>query len=215
MLELQKGTEILADIGGIESLSDAWALFREKMDGGELAKLEKITTEDALLKIANSIAMCQPDSVMINTGNADDSARIRQMSLDKGEEKSLAMKDHTIHYDLPEEQGRIVDRTFYIVNPDEKISALAKKTLRDEAHEYVKNNLTGVMQGKTMLVGFFNRGPAGAPATIPALEITSSTYVMHSANLLAPKIFPTLGSLWTGRGSPHTPCSAPTPATPC
>ena len=184
MLELKKGTEILADIGGVDNLDRAWALFKEKMTAGELAKLEKITTSDALLKIANSIAVCQPDGVMINTGNAEDAATIRQMSLEKGEEEKLAMKDHTIHYDLAEEQGRIVDRTFYIVNPDEKISALAKKILRDEGHEYVKNNMTGIMKGKTMLVGFFNRGPAGAPATIPALEITSSTYVMHSANLL-------------------------------
>ncbi len=133
MLELEKGTEILADIGGIDNVDEAWSLFREKMSEAELAKLEKITTEEALLKIANAIALCQPDSVMINTGAEADRAAIRKMSIEKGEEKPLAMKDHTIHYDLAEEQGRIVDRTFYIVNPDEKISVLAKKILRDEA----------------------------------------------------------------------------------
>ena len=184
MLELRKGTEILADIGGIDNLDEAWELFRAKMTDDEIAKLEKITTGEALLKIANSIAVCQPDSVMINSGSEADNRKIRKMSIDKGEESPLAMKDHTIHFDLAEEQGRIVDRTFYIVNPDEKISALAKKILRDEGHAYVKDNMSGIMQGKVMLVGFFNRGPAGAPATIPALEITSSTYVMHSANLL-------------------------------
>jgi len=56
MLELKKGTEILAAIGGIDSLDEAWTLFREKMSESELAKLEKITTGEALLKIANSIA---------------------------------------------------------------------------------------------------------------------------------------------------------------
>jgi phosphoenolpyruvate carboxykinase (GTP) len=184
MLELEKGTEILADIGGVDTVETAWALFRETMNGSELAKLERIATEAALLKIANSISLCRPDSVLVNSGSAADAATIRRMSIDKGEEQPLAMKDHTIHFDLPQEQGRIVDRTFYIINPDEKISVLAKKILRDEAHDYVKNHLTGVMEGKVMLVGFFNRGPAGAPATIPALEITSSTYVMHSADLL-------------------------------
>jgi phosphoenolpyruvate carboxykinase (GTP) len=184
MLELKKGTEILSHIGGIDNLEQARALFAEKMSDAELAKLNKITTEDALIKIANSISICQPDSVMVNSGSDQDVAAIRQMSLDKGEEASLAMKDHTIHFDLPEEQGRIVDRTFYIVNPDEKISALAKKILRDEGLAYVKDNMSGIMRGKVMLVGFFNRGPAGAPATIPAVEITSSTYVMHSANIL-------------------------------
>jgi phosphoenolpyruvate carboxykinase (GTP) len=94
------------------------------------------------------------------------------------------MKDHTIHYDLPEEQGRIVDRTFYIVNEGEKTSVLAKKMIRDEALAYVKENMTGIMKGKRMLIGFFSRGPAGAKLALPAIEITSSTYVMHSGDLL-------------------------------
>ena len=65
MLELGKGTEILVNIGGIETIEDAWTLFRSKMADTELAKLEKITTEKALLKIANSIAVCRPDGVKL------------------------------------------------------------------------------------------------------------------------------------------------------
>ena len=49
------------------------------------------------------------------------------------EEAELAMKDHTIHFDLPEEQGRIVDRTFYIINEGEPVSVLGKKMIRGEA----------------------------------------------------------------------------------
>jgi phosphoenolpyruvate carboxykinase (GTP) len=40
------------------------------------------------------------------------------------------------------------------------------------------------MKGFTMLVGFYNRGPIEAPVANPALEITSSAYVMHSADIL-------------------------------
>jgi len=184
MLELGKGTEILAHIGGVESVDDAWALFRDAMGADELDKLERISTDDALIKIANCIAVCKPSRVMVNSGSEADLQAIRKLSIDKGEESPLAMPNHTIHYDLPEEQARIVDRTFYIVNPDEKISVLAKKIERDEAITYVDDNMVGIMTGKTMLIGFFNRGPAGAPATIPALEITSSAYVMHSADML-------------------------------
>jgi phosphoenolpyruvate carboxykinase (GTP) len=106
------------------------------------------------------------------------------MSLEKGEESALAMPGHTIHFDLPQEQARIVDRTYYIVNPDEDTSVMAKSILRTEAHAYVRDHMMGIAKGKTLLVGFFSRGPIGAPAAIPALEITTSTYVMHSANLL-------------------------------
>ncbi|UCD76867.1 MAG: phosphoenolpyruvate carboxykinase (GTP) [Phycisphaerales bacterium] len=184
MLELKKGIDILAEVGGIKSIGEAKKLFQDKLDQTHLARLGKIKNEEALLKIANAIALCQPDRVFITTGSAEDMKQVRKMSIDKGEESPLAMKDHTIHYDLPEEQGRIVDRTFYIVNPDEKVSVLAKKMLRDDALAYVREHMTGIMKGKTMMVGFFCRGPAGAKMALPALEISSSTYVMHSGDIL-------------------------------
>ena len=184
MLELYKGIDILTEIGGINSLDKAQALFEARCDQETIAKLGKIANEKALLKIANAISMTGPDAVFVNTGSAADIQRVREMSLEKGEEQSLAMKDHTIHFDLCQEQARIVDRTFYIVNEGEKTSVLAQSILRDKAYEYIKTYMTGIAKGMTLLIGFFSRGPIGAPAAIPALEITTSTYVMHSANIL-------------------------------
>ena len=40
------------------------------------------------------------------------------------------------------------------------------------------------MKGKIMIIGFYSRGPVGSPASNPALEITSSAYVSHSAEIL-------------------------------
>jgi len=189
MLELSKGVDILSDIGGVETIAQAKAIFAEKIDEENLAKLAKITNEEALIKIANAIAMCNPNGVFINTGSAEDYAAVKKMSIEKGEEQPLALKDHTIHYDLAEEQARIVDRTFYIVNPDEDISSLAKKMVRDEAHAYVAENMKGIMDGKLMMIGFFSRGPVGAEASLPAIQISSSTYVLHSGDILYRNIF--------------------------
>jgi len=189
MLELKKGIDILAEVGGIRGLDEARALFEVRCDQENLAKLDKIANEEALLIIANAISMTDPDVVFVNTGSDADLQRVREMSLEKGEERPLAMKDHTIHFDLAQEQARIIDRTYYIVNEGEKTSVLAKSILRDEAHEYVKAQMTGIARGMTLLVGFFSRGPIGAPAAIPALEITTSTYVMHSANILYRNVY--------------------------
>ncbi|MBN1580288.1 MAG: phosphoenolpyruvate carboxykinase (GTP), partial [Anaerolineae bacterium] len=189
MLELKKGIDILAEIGGIKTLAEAKALFEKECDPANVAKLAKIANEEALIKIANAIAMVDPDAVFVNTGSAADVEHIRKMSIEKGEEQPLAMNGHTIHFDLAQEQARIVDRTFYILNPGEKASSLAKTILRDEAYEYVKANMTGIGKGMTLLIGFFSRGPVGAQAAIPALEITTSTYVMHSANILYRNVY--------------------------
>jgi phosphoenolpyruvate carboxykinase (GTP) len=184
MLELKKGVDILSELGGVKSAADAEKLFTSALDEENGKKLRTIKNPEVLLKIANAISLCRPDSVFIVGNSAEDVARCREMSLAGGEEKPLAMKDHTIHFDLPEDQGRMVDQTFYIANEDEEVSVLAKKTMRTEAHSYIRDTMTGIMKGRTMMVGFFNRGPAGAQAAIPGLMITSSAYVLHSGNIL-------------------------------
>ncbi len=189
MLELKKGVDILSEIGGVKTLQAAHEIFAAHCDDAGLAKLSRINTSEALLKIANAIAVTDPDQVFINSGTPEDLQTVRQMSLAKGEEKALAMPKHTIHFDLPQEQGRIVDRTFYIVNEGEETSSLAKKIIRSEAHAYIQKQMTGIARGKTLLVGFFSRGPIGAKAAQPALEITTSTYVMHSANILYRNVY--------------------------
>jgi len=184
MLEFKKGVDILSAVGGVTTIGEAKSLFERRLDGEHFNRLATIKNEEALLKVANAIAMCDPDQVYVHTGSEEDRANVRRMSLEKGEEKTLAMPNHTIHFDLPEDQGRMVDQTFYIVNEDEKVSSLAKKELRDVSHAYMRDNMRGIMRGKTMFIGFYSRGPVGAKASIPAIEISSSTYVMHSAELL-------------------------------
>ena len=184
MLELKKGADILATVGGITSVDEALAVLNENLDSDNLKKLAPITTGDALIKIANAIVMCKPDSVFIDTGSPEDVQWIREYSLTKGEEKKLAKNKHTIHFDLPQDQARLVKQTFYITNEDEQMSSLAKRMLRSDAIDYIREYMDGIMQGKIMMIGFFCRGPIGAEAAMPAIEISSSTYVFHSAELL-------------------------------
>ncbi len=189
MLELKKGDDILAVVGGVKDIDSARKVFDEKLDADNKKKLEKITNEEALLKVANAIAMCEPDYVFVDTGSEEDVQWIRELSLKTGEEAKLAKDKHTIHFDLPQDQARLVNQTYYIINPDEKISALALSIQRAEAMKYVQTHMKGIMHGMTMMIGFYSRGPAGAKAAIPAVEISSSTYVLHSAELLYRNIY--------------------------
>lgn len=184
MLELRKGADILAVVGGVSTIDDAKAVFTEKLDTVNQNKLAKISNEEALIKVANAISMCAPASVFINTGSAEDVQWIREYALRQGEEKKLAKEGHTIHFDLPQDQARLVNQTFYIINEGEKMSSLAKSLLRSDAMAYVLKYMPAIMADKTMMVGFYSRGPVGAEAAIPAIEISSSGYVFHSAEIL-------------------------------
>ncbi len=184
MLLRKKGIDIVKEIGGITSYEEGIKLFENKLDKENLSRIKKIKNEEALMKIVNAIAMCEPDDVFINTGSKKDRQFIKDLTINKGEEEKLPMENHTIHYDLKDEQGRIIDRTFYIANEGEEISTLANKMPRAEALMEVRDGMKGIMHGKTMIVGFYSRGPIGAPVSNPALEISSSAYVSHSAEIL-------------------------------
>ncbi len=189
MLELRKGVDILSEVGGVRDAASARALLDSALDSANRVKMARIENQDALVRIANAVAMCRPERVFIVDEVPADVDACRRMSLEGGEECPLAMKDHTFHFDLPEDQGRMVDQTFYIINEDEEASSLAKKMLRPEALAYIRETMGGIMKGKTMLVGFYNRGPIGAQAAIPGLMISSSAYVLHSANILYRNVF--------------------------
>ncbi|MGD9329754.1 MAG: phosphoenolpyruvate carboxykinase (GTP) [Desulfobacterales bacterium] len=184
MTKANDSIDIIQVIGRIDSAAAARQLFEERLDAENLAKMTEITSPAVLVKIANAIVLCDPSAIFVNTGSPEDRAWIRQHALEKKEEQKLPMPDHTIHFDLKAEQGRIIDRTFYIVDPDEAVSSLALKKLRQEALQEIRQEMTGIMQDKTMIIGFYIRGPVGAQVSNPALEITSSAYVSHSAEIL-------------------------------
>ena len=181
--------DIVSELGGIKTPEAAQEILKAKMDAANQAKLRQIKNPEILKKMANAVVMCEPDAVFIATGSEEDRQFVRDLSLEKGEESTLSMEGHTIHYDLKEEQGRIIDRTFYIHNEGEEVNSLAKKKDRAEALDDIRDKMTGIMKGKLMMVGFYMRGPVGAPAANPAVEISSSTYVMHSADILYRNVF--------------------------
>jgi phosphoenolpyruvate carboxykinase (GTP) len=184
-----QGEDIVSTIGGVKSHEAALDLFREKMDEEHLKRIKMISHPEVQLKIANAIAMCEPESVFVNTGSEADRSYIRELALKREEETDLPMEGHTIHYDLKDEQGRIIDRTFYIYNEGEQVSSLAKRVIRQDAIEDIRDKMAGIMRGMQMIVGFYIRGPFGAPVSNPAVEITSSAYVSHSAEILYRNLF--------------------------
>jgi phosphoenolpyruvate carboxykinase (GTP) len=181
--------DIVTELGGIKTNESAQKLIEKRLDATNLSKLSLIKNESVLRKIANAIVLCNPDSVFINTGSDEDRQFVKDLSIEKGEESKLPMENHTIHYDLKNEQGRIIDRTFYIHNEGEEVNSLAKLMDRSDAFKDIQDKMTGIMRGKTMIIGFYLRGPVGAPASNPAVEISSSTYVLHSADILYRNVY--------------------------
>ncbi len=191
MLKMAATFELLTTIGAVTTAEEADTIFRQYMPPAQYLKMSKITAPKVRTRIANAMALCRPASVFINTGSAEDRQFIRELAIRKKEEAPLAMGGHTIHFDLPEEQGRLVNQTCYIVDKEEHVSTLAHRIDRAQAMAEIQKQMTGIMKDMTMIIGFYLRGPVGAPVSNPALEITSSAYVSHSADLLYRNAFET------------------------
>lgn len=184
MVENRVGPDIAGELGRIDSNEKINDIFRQYMDDEHFSRMEQQGNMEVRKKVANAISICKPAAVYINMGSPEDKAFIRNLAIEKGEEQPLAMENHTIHFDLAKEQGRILDRTFYIADKWEDVSSLANRMDRETALKDIGSNMDGIMSNMTMIVGFYMRGPVGSPASNPAMEITSSAYVAHSAEIL-------------------------------
>ena len=72
MLELKKGIDILSFVGGVDTIDAARKIIDEALDPTNKAKLSVIKNEEALIKIANAITMCEPDSIFVDTGSKEE-----------------------------------------------------------------------------------------------------------------------------------------------
>ena len=166
------------------SENKALELILSKCDEKNQKKIKLISNADILNKIANRIELCNPKDVFVHSGSEEDCEYIKKMCLETGEESPLAMEGHTIHFDPPTEQGRIVKQTYAIEDEGMFTSTLAKAMTRAEADERIQTNMKNIMDGRTMLVAFYIRGPVGAPTAYPSLTISDTWYLGHQQNNL-------------------------------
>ncbi len=134
--------------------------------------------------VAEAVELCEPETVVVVDDSAESLAQTRRMALKTGEETSLAIDGHTVHFDGMQDQGRDREATKYLVPPGDTLSPALKQVGREEGLAEVKGLLKGAMRGRTMIVRFLSLGPVGSAFCIPCVECTDSWYVSHSLNLL-------------------------------
>jgi len=164
--------------------NDYSALFADKMDKTSATRLAAIDNAAVHAFVADAIELCTPDKVIVFDDSPESIGRVRQESVERGEERPLKIEGHTIHFDGPTDQGRDRKATKYLVPADEELSATLNQTERDSGLAEVRGLLKGSMQGRTMLVRFLSLGPTGSEFSIPCVECTDSWYVGHSLDLL-------------------------------
>ena len=134
--------------------------------------------------VADSINLCNPDSVFVMTDSDEDIAYVRDMAVQSAEEHPLKTAGHTYHFDGMQDQGRDREATKYLVPKNDSLSKALNQIDREEGLAEVLALLKDSMKGRIMIVRFLSLGPTGSIFTVLCLQITDSWYVAHSEDLL-------------------------------
>lgn len=155
------------------------------MSPSSFIKLERLSNPKLNAFIAEYAELCEPVSIYVCDDSDEDAEYIRTMSLRCGEEKPLAKKGQTIHYDGYNDQGRDKNNTRLLVKKEdlnlmENLNCLEQTQGLTEVRKIAK----GIMRGKEMIVKLFCECPPMSPFSIGCAQITDSYYVAHAEDIL-------------------------------
>lgn len=159
-------------------------VLTSRLDERAYHRLKVIQSQPLREFIARYIEFCNPASVFINDDSPESMNYIRQAALKNGEEGALAIEGHTSHFDSFGDQGRDKKNTAILVPEGEDLGTAIDTKEREAAFAEVHEILKGIMTGREMYVTFYCLGPANSVFTIPCVQITDSSYVVHNEYLL-------------------------------
>ncbi len=163
---------------------DYLSLLQNKLDKNDLDKLTALGNPTLINFIGEYVELCNPKSVFVRTDSKEDIEYIREKTTSLGEETPLATSGQTIHFDGPADQARDKKNTRYLLPKDSSMSGYLNSIEKEEGLEEVRGILSNIMEGKEMFICFFCLGPVDSEFSILAAQITDSSYVAHSEDIL-------------------------------
>jgi phosphoenolpyruvate carboxykinase (GTP) len=159
-------------------------VLRERLDAENFERLAALKNEKLHRFVAEAVELCGPAEVFVVTDAPEQIARVRQLTIEQGEEVPLATEGHTVHFDGFHDQARDKANTKYLVPPGDDLGENLNQTEKASGLAEVKGFLAGAMAEKRMFVRFFCLGPTESPFSISGVQCTDSAYVAHSEDLL-------------------------------
>lgn len=162
----------------------AIAIIKKRTPSEQFKKLMAIKNQELYEFVAEYIELCDPDAVFVFDGSKKDEGLIRKAAIQAGEERPLAIKGHTIHFDGYDDQARDKKNTRILVPKGLQLSPTIDTMDREEGLRDIREIMKGIMKGRPMYVCFYNLGPKGSEFSLQCVQLTDSSYVAHSENLL-------------------------------
>jgi phosphoenolpyruvate carboxykinase (GTP) len=160
------------------------SILRTKLSEEDYQKLIRIDNPKLHQFIAKYVELCNPAKVFVCTSDAKDIQYTREAAIRNKEEAKLAIEGHTVHFDGYYDQARDKERTKFLVPKGVDLGPEIKTLDRQEGLEEIHAILKNLMDGHELFIKFFCLGPTNSEFSIPCVQLTDSSYVAHSEDLL-------------------------------
>ena len=159
-------------------------LIKSKCDSSNFKKLVEIKNIYLFDFISKFVKLLNPESIFVCNDSSEDIQHIRDRAIKTGEEEKLTIEGHTVHFDGINDQARDKKKTKFLVpkniNFGKGLNTIDKNEGLDEIYEIMNN----IMNGRELFISFFSLGPNNSKFSIPAVQLTDSSYVAHSESIL-------------------------------
>lgn len=159
-------------------------LFKAKCGIGNYEKLLALKNPTLVDFVAKYVELCNPDKVFVSNDSEADIRYIREEAIRTGEEKELALKGHTVHFDGYYDQARDEKNTKFLLPKGADLGPNINTIDKEEGLREIHTLLKNIMQGHQLYISFFCLGPTDSLFSLPCVQLTDSSYVAHSEDLL-------------------------------
>ncbi|MGD0396320.1 MAG: phosphoenolpyruvate carboxykinase (GTP) [Nitrososphaerales archaeon] len=164
--------------------SSALGFLKGRLSPRDFARLEAIRSDAVLKFVSEYVELCNPASVYVSASTPEDLQFVRNSAVVDGEESRLKVEGHTAHFESYYDQGRDREHTLVLVPGGASLGPGIRTGDRLERIKEVRSLLGGIMAGRRMFVAFYCLGPIGSVFSIPCVQLTDSSFVVHSENIL-------------------------------
>lgn len=158
--------------------------LKNRVGPDEYQKLLRINNTKLNSFLLKYIEICNPSKVFVCTDSPRDIQYIRDMAIKNKEEAELAVESHTIHFDGLRDQARDKKQTKFLLQKGVDLGPEINSIEREEGLKEIHNILKDIMVGHELYIIFYCLGPQNSEFSIPCVQLTDSSYVTHSENLL-------------------------------
>jgi len=159
-------------------------ILKARLDEANYKKLMAIKNPTLHQFISEYVKLCNPDRVFVCTDSMDDVRFLREEVIRSGEERKLAKDGHTVHFDGYRDQARDKENTKFLLPKGVDLGPYINSIDKEEGLKEIRSLLKDIMKGHTLYIQFFCLGPLNSEFSIPAVQLTDSSYVAHSQDLL-------------------------------